>query len=134
MDRFLTNKIFDKLQTDYGKIKIEKFFQDGMFQKIDYSHQFRLRSNILFKEYDLVKEKQNFIKSLFTEYDVKVTFNFKNNNCIIKFYDDQIMKWRIEFKYKHLIENYNNATNCILCLYDMDKYETRLLNKKLLEA
>ena len=134
MDTFLTNKIFDKLKTDYGKIKIEKFFQDGMFPKIDYSHQFRLRLNILFKEYDLVKEKENFIKSLFTEYDVKVTFNFKNNNCIIKFYDNQIMKWRIEFKINDLIKIYKNITNCYICPYNMDKYETKLLNKKLLEA
>lgn len=134
MDRFLTRQIFDILKTDYGKIKIEKFFQDGMFKKIDYAHEYRLRLDILLKDKESYERKTNFIKSLFKIYDVKVTFNFKNNNCIIKFTENGMMKWRIEFKYKHLIENYNNATNCILCLYDMNKYKTRLLNKKLLEA
>jgi hypothetical protein len=133
MDSFLQRHIFDILKTDYGKIKIEKFFQDSMFKKINYAEHYRLRLDILFKNTESYERKTKFIKSLFKKYDVKVTFNFKNNNCIIKFYENDIIKWRIEFKIHNLITIYNNITNCYICPYKMDKYETKLLNKKLLK-
>ena len=134
MDRFLTRKIFETLKTDYGKIKIEQFFQDGMFDKINYAERYRLRLDILLKNTESYKRKTDFIKSLFEIYDVKVTFNFKNNNCIIKFTENEVMKWRIEFKIKNLKDIYRNETIYCIRIYDWDKYETKLLNKKLLEA
>ena len=63
MNKFLTREIFKKLKTDHGKIKIEQFFQDGIFPKINYTHDFRLRMDIILKRTESYKEKTDFIKS-----------------------------------------------------------------------
>ena len=129
---FLQNNIFKNLESDYSKIKIERYYQDGFINKLNIADNFRLRLDYVLGNYESIKEKRGFIKNLFELYEVKVTLNFKNEKCIIKFLNEGEMKYRIEFKIENLVRKYQNMTNCILCPYDTEKYELKLLNKKLL--
>ena len=132
MDYFLQKQIFKKLETDYAKIKIERLDENGWIKKINITESFRMRLDYVLGNYENAKEKREYIENLFETYEVKVTLNFKNENCIIKFFNENEMKYRIEFKIENLIRKYQNMTNCILCPYNTDKYELKLLNKKLL--
>ena len=133
MDSFLQEHIFSDLETDYAKIKIERFYHDGFIDKIDITDNFRMRLDYVLGDYDNIKEKRGFIEDLFESYEVKVTLNFKNEKCITKFFNEDGMKYKIEFKIDNLVTKYQNIINCVLCVYDVGKYELKLLNRNLLK-